>query len=116
MHNLTLPAELYIHEKLTDGTTMHCCTMRQQILHCIGMIDSGSQRHKPYKRHGRTFFKPWRNYFTCAKRSTGWEKLVEYGYAERGRETEGSVPYYMTRKGLDWLGKQLGMTIYDESE
>jgi hypothetical protein len=26
------------------------------------------------------------------------------------------VMYWMTRKGLDWLGAQLGMTIHDEEE
>ena len=33
-----------------------------------------------------------------------------------GLENDWGVVYWMTRAGLDWLGDQLGMTIYDEEE
>lgn len=57
--------------------------------HCIGL-----GRRKPYRRHGRTFYRPYRNRFACAQQDDDWECMVS--------------------AGLDWLGGQLGMTIYDE--
>lgn len=113
---MKLPEELYVHETLPDGRVITYCTMRQQVLHCIGMVDSGSQRHKPYRRHGRVFFRPWRNYFSCHKPDSRWEELCAHGYADHGTVNEHGVTYWVTRKGLDWLGEQLEMTIYDEED
>ena len=113
---ITLPAELYTYEALPDGRTITYCTMRQQVLHCIGMVGSCSQRHKPYRRHGKMFYRPWRNYFSTAAPSPLWEELCAHGYADHGAVSERGVMYWMTRKGLDWLGAQLDMTIYDEEE
>lgn len=43
--------------------------------------------------------------------------MVDAEYAKRGDEnSHGGYIYYMTRKGLDWLGKELNMYIYDESD
>lgn len=99
-------------------------TLRQQVLHCIGM-DGYTRRHRPYTRHGRKFFRPWRNFFSTLRNDKTWESLVGEGYADKtdhetrytqnGEEhvSEGTT-YWLTRKGLDWLGEQLGITIYDE--
>lgn len=76
--------------------------------HCIGL-----GRRKPYRRHGRTFYRPYRNRFACAQQDDDWECMVSAGYAVR-RDIGHYVYYSMTRNGLDWLGGQLGMTIYDE--
>lgn len=111
---IVLPEDLYIKELMPDGRTITYCTMRQQVLHCIGMVDSCSQRHKPYRRHGKVFYRPWRNYFSLRTPSKQWEELCEHGYADYGAGSECGVLYWVTRAGLDWLGKQLGMTIYDE--
>ena len=116
IEGIRLPEELYIHELSPDGRTVTVCTMRQQVLHCIGMVDSGSQRHKPYRRHGRTFYRPWRNYFTASHRNPQWERLCKAGYAESGEYGKEGVCYWITRAGLDWLGTQLGMTIHDEED
>ena len=113
---LKLPSELYTYETLPDGRTVTYCTMRQQILHCIGMVDSGSNRHKPYRRHGKTFYRPWRNYFSTPAPSKQWEALCAHGYAAHRPVDDRGVMYWMTRAGLDWLGVQLGMTIYNEEE
>ena len=118
---IELPKEEYIHK---DGKTF--CTMRQQVLHCIGM-DGNSHRHRPYTRHRRKFYRPWRNFFSGLRNDKTWELLVAEGYAEKrdytthytqdGKEhaIEGTT-YWMTRKGLDWLGEQIGVTIYDEED
>lgn len=113
---IKLPDELYTHEMLTDGRTVTYCTMRQQVHHCIGMVDSCSQRHKPYHRHGKVFYRPWRNYFSCERPDKQWESLCARGYADHGTINEQGVTYWMTREGLDWLGEQLGMTIHDEED
>jgi hypothetical protein len=116
MSELKLPAELYTQEVSPDGRQITYCTMRQQVLHCIGMVDSCSQRHKPYRRHGRMFYRPWRNYFSCGKPDKRWEELCDCGYATHGPVNDNGVCYWMTRKGLDWIGEQLGMTIHDEGD
>lgn len=41
--------------------------------------------------------------------------MCESGYARRGKEDRyGGAMYWMTRKGIDWLGEKLGVKIYDE--
>lgn len=43
--------------------------------------------------------------------------MEDAGYAERGAQNQhGGYTFFMTRTGLDWLGKELGIHIYDESE
>lgn len=119
---ITLPDKEYVHR---DGKTY--CTMRQQVLHCIGM-DGSSPRHRPYTRHGRKFYKPWRNYFSSLRNDRTWEPLVEEGYAGKrdytshyttdggAKRTIEGTTYWMTRKGLDWIGEQIGVTIHDEEK
>jgi len=80
------------------------------------MVDSGSQRRKPYRRHGKVFYRPWRNYFSTPAPSKQWDELCAHGYADHGTINDRGVTYRMTRDGLDWLGVQLGMTIYNEEE
>ena len=116
MADLKLPDEMYIKQAAPDGRTVTICTMRQEVLHCIGMVDSGSNCHKPYRRHGRTFYRPWRNFFSTAFPSPAWDELCACGYAAHRPVDDRGVMYWMTRAGLDWLGDQLGMTIYDEEE
>ena len=110
---IELPEALYTQELLPDGRTITTCTMRQRILHCIGMVDSCA--HKPYTRHGKKFYRPWRNYFTTNQLDAEWDKLCEAGYAAHGNVSDSGVTYWMTRAGLDWLGKELEVHIYDES-
>lgn len=43
--------------------------------------------------------------------------MVAAGYAEAGRKDRyGGRLYWLTRKGLDWLGEQIGVHIHDESD
>ena len=116
MSELKLPDKLYVLKTFPDGREYTCCTMRQNVFHCIGLIDSGSNRHRPYHRHGKAFYKPWRNYFTTNEPESGWEELCAAGYARSSPTSRNGRYYWMTRKGLDWIGKQLGMTIHDEDD
>ena len=112
MDELKIPDELYRSETTEDGRTITICTMRQIVLHCIGMDGSGSQRHRPYIRPGRKFYRPWRNCFYTYADDVTWNKLCEHGYAAHVNVSEKNrTVFWMTRKGLDWLGEQLSITI-----
>lgn len=78
--------------------------------HCIGL-----DRIKPYTRHGKKFYRPYRNYYSTGRNSEGWNEMVLAGYAEHGeKNSHGGYTFWLTRAGLDWLGKELGLHIYDE--
>lgn len=80
--------------------------------HCIGM-----DRRKPYRRHGRLFYRPYRNYFATGRDHEDWDVIAAAGYAERGEaNANGGYTYSLTRAGLDWLGEKLGVHIYDEED
>lgn len=71
--------------------------------------------HNPYHRHGKAFYKPYRNYY-CDKLSGN--KLLDkltgvLGLAEK-KQSERYTYYYLTRAGLDWLGRRLKIEIGDE--
>lgn len=79
--------------------------------HCIGM-----DRRKVYHRHGKAFYRPYRNYYACAATDLHWEILVDKGYAKREITPSGYIYYHMTQVGLDWLGEKLSVTIHDEED
>ena len=49
---IELPKEEYITE-VRNGTTYHFCTLRQMVLHTIGL-----DYRRPYTRHWRKFYRP----------------------------------------------------------
>jgi len=80
--------------------------------HCIGY--DRAQYPYLYIRHGKKFYKPYRNYFSCNKKDRIWEELKDAGYADSWSEEDyGTTTYFMTRKGLDWLGNYLDVIIRD---
>lgn len=82
--------------------------------HAVGM-----GMRKPYKRHGKMFYRPYRNYFAASDGSRdfeAWETLEKSGYAKSIRRTEYGKIFWLTRCGLDWLGEKLNMHIYDEED
>ena len=87
---------------------------------CIDLASHaiGLDKKKPYKRHGRLFYRPYRNYYDASPRDCEvWNLMVDSGYAEAGRKNRyGGRMYWLSRKGLDWLGEKLGIHIYDEEE
>lgn len=113
---INLPKEEYEHYE-KDGKQITVCTMRQKALHTIGLNSSHVGR-RLYTRHGKRYYKPFRNYFSGNDRDL--DKLVEAGYMNvDSREVHGRKDYrsyWFNRKGLDWLGNQLGIHIYDEDD
>ena len=113
---ITLPEQEYIYcEK--DGKQITVCTLRQIVLHIIGLrLDGRSNRGRLYTRHGKKYYKPYRNYFSGNNKELN--KLVEAGYMEMNSETVHGIEdyrtYWFNRKGLDWLGEQLGIVIKNE--
>lgn len=81
--------------------------------HAIGM-----GHRKPYTRHGKRFYKPYRNRFATTVKTPDyelWSVMVSAGYA--AFSSDGFKAYFwITRNGLDWLGEKLGMHIYDEED
>lgn len=69
--------------------------------HAIGMSN-----RKPYKRHGKLFFKSYRNHYDAGIKDIPiWEQLVEMGYAYKNRL------YHLTDDGVEWLSKEIGIII-----
>ena len=86
----------------------------QMAAHAIGLDNK-----RPYMRHNKTFYRPYRNYYTTAPSCDGyevWEGLRKNGYAIRWPSGRGGYTFNLTRKGLDWLGETLGITIHDEED
>lgn len=86
--------------------------------HAIGL-----DHKRPYMRHGKAFYRPYRNYYSTHDKAAycqTWQGLCENGYAEsRPGRTSGNhnhITFWLTRAGLDWLGETLGITIYDEED
>lgn len=71
----------------------------------------GLDYKKPYHRHGKAFYKPYRNFFCTSKDDVIWNKLYAVGIAKRSEEHNGCVDFYLTRVGVEWLGRQLKITI-----
>ena len=81
--------------------------------HAIGM-----GYRKPYRRHGKLWYRPYRNYFATSIGSSDhelWETMKRRGYAE-SRKSNDREMFWLTREGLDWLGEKLCMYIYDEED
>ena len=83
--------------------------------HAIGL-----DQKRPYMRHGKTFYRPYRNYFSTHDKThdyTVWKGLCGNGYARSCPSgTRGSYTFWLARAGLDWLGETLGITIHDEED
>lgn len=78
--------------------------------HAIGLDNK-----KPYRRHGKYFYKPYKNYYDASIYDCEyWNEMCELGYAFKGMKNryDGAM-YWLTRKGLDWLGELLHITIHD---
>lgn len=78
-----------------------------QMKHCIGL-----HRRKPYRRHGKLFYKPYRNYFDCGRHDDpDWSEFADCGYAV---DYYGKGRYELTKAGLEMLSSATGIHIYDD--
>lgn len=112
---MELPKEEYFHVE-ENGHNVTYCTMRQKALHTIG-FNSCHVWRRLYTRHGKKYYKPYRNYF-CG-RDKDLDKLVDAGYMdfrEYEANDEKDRTYWFNRNGLDWLGEQIGVIIRDEEK
>lgn len=73
----------------------------RQAMHCIGL-----DYKKPYTRHGKKFYKPYRNRYDAGGKDIEiWDALTHIGYAYKNRV------YHLTAAGFRWLGRILNITI-----
>lgn len=73
--------------------------------HMVGLDDK-----RPYHRHGKAFYRAYRNYYaTGPQENRLLDKLPECLFTvHRG---ERGATYCLTKTGLEWLGRQLHITI-----
>ena len=71
--------------------------------------------HKlPFYRNGKPCFEPYRNHYGVTPGTEEAEILMRLeidGLAVCTWSTKYNRDYYLTRKGLDWLGEQIGIYI-----
>lgn len=80
---------------------------------CKHMV--GLDYQKPYHRHGRAFYRPYRNYF--AANIPGNRLLNKLpGYIISKSQSEKYTWHQLTLEGLQWLGRQLHVTIKEERD
>ena len=88
----------------------HGISMEKTIEHCKHML--GMDNRKTYKRHGREYYRPYRNYWCGEEPALEW--FSKMGLAEKEQE-EGKLPYYyLTRQGMDWLERRISVVIREE--
>lgn len=78
---------------------------------CEHMI--GLDYKRPYHRHGKAFYKPYRNYYCAPERGHPLlDKLSDFLIT---READDKYVWYtLTSEGLKWLGRQLKITIKED--
>ena len=85
--------------------------LKRAIELCKHMI--GLDYSNPYHRHGKAFYKPYRNYFEAP--ITGDKTLDRLPSFVITKEiSDISIWYTLTSEGLQWLGRQLHITIKQE--
>lgn len=75
----------------------------------------GLDHKKPYKRHGRLFYRPYRNYYCGTDKVM--DELVADGYADVTEENgKYGRSYCVNEKGREWLGEVIQIHIYAEED
>ena len=101
---------------ITEENSRKLKQIIEVMMHTIGLWPEGLRR--AYKRHGRIFYRPYRNYFNTKPGCEGywmWERMQKTGHAEVDKCGQGEF-WHLTRHGLDWLEMKLDMRIYDEED
>lgn len=77
---------------------------------CKHMV--GSDNKHPYHRHGKAFYKAYRNYYTDVPGGNRLlDKLPECLFTVH-RDARG-VTYHLTPTGLAWLGRRIGVVMHN---
>ena len=75
---------------------------------CKHMVGLDSER--PYHRHGKAFYRAYRNYYGDVPEGNRLlDKLPECLF--RVSRNDRGATYHLTKTGLEWLGRQLGIKI-----
>lgn len=76
---------------------------------CKHMV--GLDYKRPYHRHGKAFYRAYRNYYDTD--GPGGNRILDKlpENVLRTYKDGGGVEYHLTKTGLDWLGRQLNVTI-----
>lgn len=75
---------------------------------CKHMVGLDSER--PYHRHGKAFYRAYRNYFADVPEGNRLlDKLPECLFTVHRNER--GATYHLTQTGLDWLGRRLKIKI-----
>lgn len=78
--------------------------------HCVGL-----DHHKPYKRNGKLYWRPYRNYYNTYYDDPIWSDLRYLGFAEcnchywEPEEKKKSVFFWLNEDGRAWLAERLGI-------
>lgn len=75
---------------------------------CKHMV--GLDYERPYHRHGKAFYKAYRNYYCDLPEGNRILDKIPKKLFVIHRDERGAT-YYLTQDGLDWLGRQLHITI-----
>ena len=75
---------------------------------CEHMV--GMDYERPYHRHGKAFYRAYRNYYEDVPEGNRLlDKLPECLF--RVHRNERGATYHLTKTGLEWLGRQLKIKI-----
>lgn len=96
----------------------HGLSMERAVDNAKHMIGLDMLKHKPYTRHGRKYYKPCRNYWAGFNAELDYMSHKAFGLIDKvDAKKPYEMPfYYLTREGLDWLGRRIGVTIHDEED
>lgn len=101
----------YLSDMGTDTGVELCISedeLKIAVDYCKRMV--GLDYERPYQRHGKLFYKPYRNHWEApANGNKILDKLPRFLVTREADEM--GVLYALTVDGLKWLGRQLKITI-----
>lgn len=101
----------YLSDMGTDMGVELCISedeLKIAVDYCKHMV--GLDYERPYQRHGKLFYKPYRNHWEApANGNKILDKLPRFLVTRDADEM--GVLYALTVDGLKWLGRQLKITI-----
>ena len=77
---------------------------------CKHMV--GLDYKSPYHRHGKAFYRPYRNYYEAPRDGNPILDKLPFSIIKR-RQGAVLVWYSLTKQGLAWVGRQLKITIWE---
>ena len=98
----------------------HGLSMEKAVSDAKHMIGLDGLKHKPYTRHGKKFYRPYRNHWGGYNAELDYMSHAAFGLIKKVNSNSmlpwGMPFYYLTRDGLEWLGRQIGVTIHNPEE